>query len=264
MLLSIDDKLLEEVKNISIDAGSIILNKLGGWKNLSYKNEINLVTEVDKDTEEYIIKSLSKINSEVQILSEETSKDKASFKSLNKWIIDPIDGTTNFVHGFPFFCVSIALMLDSEITLGVVHDPVRKETFFARKGHGAHLNENPIKVSSEESVPKSLLATGFSYGFKTDEDDNIKHFIDFLKLARGVRRAGSATLDLCYVACGRFDGFWELHLYPWDTAAASLIINEAGGKVTNFTNQPYNTNDKDIIASNGNIHPEMLKIINKI
>lgn len=255
-----DNRLLKEIKKISHNAGKIIISKLGKWDTIDYKNKINLVTDVDKKVENFIIKKLNKIEPKIEILSEESHPN---FEAPNKWIIDPLDGTTNFIHNFPFFCVSIALMINSQITLAVVHDPLRKETFHAKKNDKAYLSNQPITVTKVRDISKALLATGFSYGFRSEKDDNVGHFKDFLYAARGVRRAGSAALDLCYVACGRLDGFWEFHLAPWDTAAGKLIVQEARGKVTNLSGKNYSIEDNNIVASNSYIHSTMLEILNK-
>lgn len=254
------DGIFKKAEKIVMQAGKILNDSIGKWKSLSYKNEINLVTDIDKKIENYLVSSLKKIAPDIDILSEENFN---ICKSPDKWIIDPLDGTTNFVHGFPFFCVSVALMLDSKIKGGYVYDPVRKELFSARLNNRAFLNNKPIAVSKTNNLKKSLLATGFSYGFKKQKDNNIGHFTDFLKKSRAVRRAGSAALDLCYVACGRLDGFWELYLSPWDTAAGYIIVKEAGGKVSNFKNEDYSIKDISIAASNTKIHKDLLNVLNK-
>ncbi len=259
--MTIDKKLIKKVKKIAKNAGHIILNKAQKKLSISYKNEINLVTNVDKTVEKYIIENLKKIDTGITILSEETSAENLEDK--NKWIIDPIDGTTNFVHGFPFFCISIALMINGKIKLGVVYDPNRNELFYAVKNQGAYLNEKIIKVTKVKEISKSLLATGFSYGFKTDDNDNVSHFKNFLYNCRAIRRAGAAALDLCYVACGRLDGFWEFYLSPWDTAAGMLMVLEAGGKITNSYGENYSIYDKSIVSSNSKIHNKMLEILSK-
>jgi len=189
------------------------------------------------------------------ILSEESPPVDSG--SRYRWIIDPIDGTTNFAHAFPFFCVSIALEESGKVILGVVYDPMRNEIFTAEKGKGAALNGKKIGVSRVGSLGGSFLATGFSYGI-TGKDRNIEYFRKLLVKAQAIRRAGSAALDLCYVACGRFDGFWEMNLHPWDVAAASLIVGEANGKVTKFDGKPYCHYDKNILATNGHIHNQMI------
>lgn len=255
-----ENKKLKKIIKISNRAGEMILKKLEKSKSISYKNKINLVTNVDKEVENFIIENLKKITPNIPILAEESSHN---FNSKTKWIVDPLDGTTNFVHGFPFFCVSIAFIENNTFKIGIIHDPIRKETFYAEKNRGAYLNHQSIQVTQVKTISKSLLSTGFSYGFKTEEDDNTQHFIDFLYKSRAVRRPGAAALDLCYVACGRLDGFWELHLSPWDTAAGVLIVKEAGGEVTNFKKKDYNLEDNTIVASNSFIHNKMIKILNR-
>lgn len=254
------NKVSKKIIKTTKKAGNLILKRLGKFQSISYKNKINLVTDVDKEVENFIIKKLKKITPNIPILAEESSHN---LKKDTKWVVDPIDGTTNFVHRFPFFCTSIALMEENKLKIAVVYDPIRKETFFAETGRGAYLNSQPIKVTKVDKISKALLSTGFSYGFRTEEDDNIQHFIDFLYKAQAVRRAGAAALDLCYVACGRLDGFWELFLSPWDTAAGVLIIEEAGGKTTNFKNEEYSLSYNTIVASNNRIHNNMIKILNR-
>ena len=177
------------------------------------------------------------------------------------WIIDPLDGTTNYLHDFPFFCVSIALQHKGRIITGVVYDPVRKELFSAERGKGARLNGKKIKVSRVRDLKRALVATGFAYDFGKGKNNNISNFIRFLKTSQAVRRAGSAALDLCYVACGRFDGFWEFYLNPWDTAAGSLVLLESGGLATKTDGSGYTVFDKQILASNLLIHKEMVRVL---
>ena len=192
-------------------------------------------------------------------LSEEASPREGI--SPYRWIIDPLDGTTNFSHAFPFFAVSIALEKDGILVMGIVYDPMRDELFVAEKGSGAYLNKKKITVSRTATLRESFLATGFGYGIKEDKDDNIRNFKNFLMRSMAVRRAGSAALDLCYVACGRFDGFWELDLHPWDNAAGSLIVREARGCVTRFDGSNYTHYDKEILATNTLIHHHMVKVL---
>jgi len=180
-----------------------------------------------------------------------------------KWVIDPIDGTTNFAHGFPFYAISVALENNKKPILGIIYDPERKELFCAERGRGACLNGKPIKVSGQKDLKKSLLMTGFSYKLGKSMEENLVHFRNFLITSQAVRRSGSASLDLCHVACGRLDGFWELDLNPWDTAAGCLIVKEAGGEVTTFSGNQYNHYLKEILASNGKIHSQMVKILSK-
>lgn len=243
----------------AVKAGQFIRSRLGKSKIIGYKGEINLVTDVDKESENIIIKHLKATFPHYHFLAEE--KGGKARGCDYRWVIDPLDGTTNFAHGFPFFCVSIALEKECKSILGVVYDPMREELFHAEKGKGAFLNNKRIHVSRTPRLKNSLLATGFAYGFKKARRSNLENFLSFMLNARAIRRAGSAALDLCYVACGRFDGFWELNLHPWDTAAASLIVKEAKGKVSKFNSQHYSHYDKEILASNGKVHSQMIKIL---
>lgn len=245
----------------ALKAGSFIRSQLGKSRIVGYKGEINLVTNVDRKAERLIVGTLKKHFPRYHVLAEEEGGDMGI--SGYKWIIDPLDGTTNYAHGFPFFCVSIALEREGEVILGVVYDPMREELFCAEKDGGAFLNKRRIHVSRTRRLKDSLLATGFAYGFKKARRSNIENFLQFLLYSRAVRRAGSAALDLCYVACGRFDGFWELDLYPWDTAAASLIVAEAGGSVSRLDATVYSHYAKEILASNGKIHSKMTETLKK-
>lgn len=244
----------------AVAAGKMIKACLDKPKKVRYKGAINIVTDVDEKAEDLIVKKLKKAFPEYGILAEESPEEK---KGDCKWIIDPIDGTTNFAHGFPFFAVSIALEKQGETVLGVVYDPIRDELFTAIKAKGAFLNKKRIRVSKVKEMEKSFLATGFAYNFKTSKQNNIENFTNFMMASMAVRRAGAATLDLCYVACGRFDGFWELDLCPWDTAAAELIIREAGGRVSKIDGTKFSNYGKNMLASNGLIHKHMVKILNQ-
>jgi myo-inositol-1(or 4)-monophosphatase len=178
-----------------------------------------------------------------------------------QWIIDPIDGTVNFAHGIPLCCVSIGLKHRDDLLLGVVYNPMMNELFFAEKGRGAFLNDKPIRVSSKSDFRKACLVTGFPYKWPTSSEHPIKVFERFILEGLPVRRLGSAAIDLCWVACGRFDGFWEYYLSSWDVAAGYLIVQEAGGIITNFDGEPYSVFDKQTLATNGHIHDEMLRLI---
>ncbi len=256
---------LSPFRKIALDAaknsGKILRKGLREEIEISYKGDLNLVTNIDTRSEQAIVAMISRHFPKHQILAEEGhgQKEPSSFR----WIIDPLDGTTNYAHGFPFFCISIALEIKGKIVLGAVYDPIRKELFFAEKGKGAYLNEKPISVSPVKTLSKSLLVTGFAYDIRTAPANNFNHFMQFSMHAQAVRRTGSAALDLCYVAAGRFDGFWELKLRPWDTAAGSLILTEAGGKVTQFSGAPYSIYDPELLATNRKIHDEMSHILNK-
>ncbi|RKX22679.1 MAG: inositol monophosphatase [Candidatus Zixiibacteriota bacterium] len=256
---SVSRKHLSFAKEIAIRAGRLLLKKRYQYNRIMLKGRVNLVTDADLSSENLIFKAIDKKYPSHSILTEEkASVDK---KSDYRWIIDPLDGTTNYAHDFPFWCVSIGLEYQGEIVVGVVYDPIRDELFYAAKMNRAFLNRRKITVSSERHLEKSLLGTGFPYDIGTSRENNLKYFSRFAKRARAVRRAGSAALDLCYLACGRFDGFWELKLAPWDTAAAKLIVEEAGGRVTDFHGKKYSIYDRYILASNGHIHNRMIKIL---
>lgn len=242
-------------------AGRILKEGLQQEITVSYKGALDIVTNVDTRSEKAIVALISRHFPDHRILAEEGSGRES--RSPYQWIVDPLDGTTNFSHRFPFFCVSIALEVKGRVRLGVIYDPVRRELFTAEKGKGAFLNGRPIQTSSVKRLNESLLVTGFAYDIQTDPKNNFNHFINFTLKAQAVRRTGSAALDLCYVAAGRFDGFWEMKLRPWDTAAGSLILAEAGGSVTDFSGGPYSIYDAEILATNRTIHKEMVEVLNK-
>lgn len=221
---------------------------------IEFKGNINLVTEVDKKCEQMIIGRIQKQHPDHDFLAEEGGGARKD--SPYKWIIDPLDGTTNFAHGYPLFCVSIGLEFENKILAGVVYDPLRDEMFTAYRGEGAFLNGKKIHVSGRAELNSAMLATGFAYNVREVQDNNLNHFKNFLMSSRAVRRDGVAAIDLCYVACGRYDGFWELNLYPWDTAAGLIMITEAGGSVSRFDGSAYTVYEKDILATNGKIHEE--------
>lgn len=253
------DDFLKVALRAAEEAGAIQRSMLDRKKEVAYKGEINLVTEVDKRCETRIIEIIRGVFPEHNILTEETPM--AETGSPFKWIVDPLDGTTNYAHGYPIFSVSIALEREGEVLLGVVFDPTRGEQFIARKGEGAFLNGKRIVVSETESLNRALLSTGFPYDLRESRENNVDHFNRFIFAAQAVRRDGSAALDLCYVAAGRFDGFWELKLHPWDVAAGTLMVEEAGGRVTDFSGNPASIYHRQILASNGRIHDEMLRIL---
>ncbi|MBA4391012.1 MAG: inositol monophosphatase [Syntrophus sp. (in: bacteria)] len=226
---------------------------------IRHKGDINLVTDVDIACQERIIKLIRKHYPDDDIISEEQLN--CFDGTQNRWIIDPLDGTTNYAHGYPFFCTSIAYEVRGKIVLGVVYNPIFKELFTGQKGAGAYLNNKKIKVSGMKDLKKSLLSTGFPYDIATSKENNISHFINFLYEAQAVRRDGSAALNLCYTACGRFDGFWEMKLSPWDMAAGTLIVEEAGGKVTDFDGRAFSIYKNAIIASNSLIHKDIVRVL---
>ncbi len=251
--------------HVAIDAarkgGAFLKQNLGKVKNIERKGgeEKNLVTEIDKGSEAIIIGEIKKHFPSHDILAEESGKTHAA-KSDYRWIIDPLDGTTNFTHGFPVFCVSIGLEHKGVLELGVIYDPNTDELFSAERGKGAFLNGKRIRVSQAETLSTSLLVTGFPYNIKENPHRAVERFVAFLMKAQAVRRMGSAALDLAYVACGRFDGFWEVALHPWDMAAGVLIVEEAGGRVTNFAGKPMDIYNEELLSSNGRIHEEMMEI----
>ena len=253
-------------KKTAIDAaksaGLLLKRNIGRRHTIEFKGVIDVVTEMDIKAEDMIMKTIKARFPEHGILTEESFEQKSG--SGYRWIIDPLDGTTNYLHGFPIFCVSIALEREGEIILGVVFNPMLNELFTAEKGKGAYLNSKRIRVSGISELTKSLLATGFPYDVRTSPDNNISHFANLAVRAQAIRRAGSAALDMCYVACGRFDGFWELKLKPWDTAAAMLIIKEAGGIVTDFKGSAFSLYSGETLASNGLVHDEMIEILNAV
>ena len=241
-------------------AGMIIKENFHSEKEIDYKGRINLVTNVDREAERVVIETILKYYPEHNILTEET-EHKQNASQPYRWVIDPLDGTTNYVHGFPFVCVSIALQKNEESIVGVVYNPILDELFFAEKDQGSFRNSLPISVSDNADFSKSLLATGFPYEMLNEKRNNIENFSKMIKKCRGIRRPGAAALDMCYVACGIFDGYWEIELFPWDTAAGVVILEEAGGKVTKFAGSKFSIFDKEIIASNGRIHWELLRVL---
>ena len=243
------------------EAGSVLLEKFGRKIKISKKGDIDLVTEADLASEKLIIERIRSHYPKHSILAEESGEAIISGgENTWKWIVDPLDGTTNFAHGYPCFCVTLALEHDGEIVVGVTFDPTRNELFAAEKGKGATLNNKPIHVSKTEKLSESLIITGFPYDFKQREDF-AKHLTEFLLKSRGVRRDGSAAIDMAYVACGRFDGFWEEGLHAWDVAAGVLLIEEAGGRVSYYDDSKFSIYAPPICADNGLIHAEMLTIL---
>lgn len=232
-------------------------NLLGRLETVDKKGAIDLVTEADRASEKAILDAISEVFPEHSVLAEESGQ-RAGDPDC-QWIIDPLDGTTNYAHGLPLFCSSIAFAYKGEPAVGAVLNPVNGELFTAIREKGAWLNGQPIKVSDNHPLSECLLVTGFPYNFKEIFDSVIARFGNCLKASQGVRRLGSAALDLCYVACGRFDGFWEQNLQPWDTAAGFLVAIEAGAVVTDFKGQPFKMDKKEILAANFRIHGELLE-----
>lgn len=254
-------ELIPTIKKAVYTSGELLLENLGKLTQLDIdtKAKNDFVTKVDKESEDCIVKILKESTPDFDILTEETKPDE--MKGEYRWIIDPLDGTTNYIHSFPFFAVSIALEEKGTIVLGMVYDPLRNELFFTEKGEGAFLNDERIAASRRKTLSKSFLATGFPFRAHSYIDPYLKVFREMFLKSSGVRRAGSAVLDLCYTACGRLDGFWEMKLSPWDVAAGSLLIKEAGGKVSDWEGGGDYIYTGNIVGSNGHIHNEMLSII---
>jgi myo-inositol-1(or 4)-monophosphatase len=244
---------------VARDAGALLRDRLGTRIDIGHKGSINLVTDVDLASEKLIRKAISTYYPRHEILAEEGGLSESN--SEYRWIVDPLDGTTNYAHGYPVFCVSIALEHQGEVVVGVVYDPMREELFAAERGGGAALNNRPIRVSKIEDLTQSILSTGFPYDIKTSKLTNLDHWANFAMNAQALRRDGAAALDLCYVACGRYDGFWELNLSPWDTAAGALIVAEAGGRVTDFGGGGFSNYKPEVVASNGLIHDRMIEVL---
>lgn len=243
-------------------AAKIQLEGLGKIHQIEYKGTINLVTEVDKQCERLIVDGIQRHFPTHDILAEEGTGNRRP--SDWRWIVDPLDGTVNYAHAYPLFCVCIALEHQGTIVLGVVYEPNRNELFVAERGKGATCNGRPIHVSTRSTLIESMLATGFAYGVEHGElAVNLPPWNQFLLRSRAVRRDGVAGTNLCYLACGRFDGFWEHYLKPWDIAAGVLIVEEAGGRVTMFDTRPLDLYGNEILASNGRIHAAMMEVLRK-
>jgi myo-inositol-1(or 4)-monophosphatase len=240
-------------------AGAILLEEYARPAQISYKGEVDLVTQADRRSEAEILGILQRDFPEHAIVAEESGPSGGGAASRWVWYVDPLDGTTNFAHGYPSFCVSISLTENGKPLIAAVFDPTRDELFTARRGAGAQLNGRSIRVSPITELAKALLSTGFP-AHKRTQKPNIHYYWDFTLRSHGVRRDGSAAIDLSYIACGRFEGFWEFGLQPWDTAAGILLVQEAGGKVTEMDGAPYLLGGKSTLASNGVIHEEMVAV----
>jgi myo-inositol-1(or 4)-monophosphatase len=249
---------LEVAVDAAREAGDIIMKSFDRPQNITYKGDVDLVTDSDRRSEAAIIARLRSHFPQHAIVAEEGGGDPAT-KAEFTWHVDPLDGTTNYAHGYPCFAVSLGLVKDEEPIVGVVFDPVRQELFTAVRGEGAWLNHKQIHVSPVESLSKSLLATGFPVHLR-NHSTNILYYWQFTLRSHGVRRDGSAALDLCSVASGRFEGFWEFGLKSWDTAAGMLLVTEAGGSVTDLHGRPYHPGMPDVLASNGRVHVEMQQV----
>jgi len=276
-----DQELLDRVaavgRQAALAAGAVLRQNFCKPQRITFKGAIDPVTETDLQSQEMITALIRQTFPEHGLLAEETLRggqmeqppQAASLPAWEedppayRWIIDPLDGTVNFAHGFPAFCVSIAWEAAGTLQYGVIYDPLRDELFEARKGGGAYLNGQPIRVSQTARLDRALLATGFPYDIRERLPETLARLGRLLGVAQGVRRAGSAALDMCYVACGRCDGFWEENLKPWDTAAGLLIIEEAGGKVTTFSGGEYDIYAPNILASNNMLHSYLLSCLER-
>jgi myo-inositol-1(or 4)-monophosphatase len=251
----------DDIIRIAEETGRILLRGVRRKKKIRFKGEVDLVTQYDTMSQRFIVKELRRRYPDYGILSEEKITRNVDFP--RKWIVDPLDGTTNFAHGLPIWSVTIALEVDGKILTGIVYDPTRGELFSAVKHKGALLNKHKIQVSKTKKLSRALLVTGFPYDIRTSKDNNLDHFSDFAVRAQAVRRLGSAAMDLCYTACGRFDGYWEKKLSPWDQAAGSLILKEAGGNVTDFNGGEFDIYGDEVLGTNGLLHKQMMKVLYK-
>ena len=270
------DSILPIALTVAHEAGDVVREAFPrtALAHIGFKGAVNPVTETDTAAEELIVGCLRAAFPDHRFLAEEGGGDEWLLSNVLQapvpgdasigepvWLIDPLDGTNNFAHGFPHVGISLALLVEGQPVVGVVHDPLRDETFAATAGGGATLNSRPVCVSGVERLESAFLATGFPYDRRTAPDNNTQRLDHFLRRSLGVRRAGAATLDLAYVACGRLDGFWEVRLQPWDVAAGVLLVREAGGRATDFAGGPDCVSGEFIVASNGRIHDQMLRVI---
>jgi myo-inositol-1(or 4)-monophosphatase len=260
------ERILEGTRLAALEAGEVLLSLFGRLESVRKKGEgpgsIDLVTEADVASEKLLVERLRTLLPEASLLTEEgTGRDAAGGL---RWVVDPLDGTTNFAHGYPVFSVSIALEEDGTVLLGVVHDPTRGETFTALRGKGAARNGDRLAVADARELGDAMLVTGFPYDVHTTRRDNLTQFAALLKRARAVRRGGSAALDLANVAAGRLDGFWEESLAPWDMAAGALLVQEAGGEVTGYRGEPFDLSAGHVVAANPAIHERLVAVLSEI
>lgn len=256
-------ELLQVAQNAALEAGNFLKESVGKVNSVESKlGEVrNLVSDIDRGSEERIIRRIRESYPHHAVLAEESGGSTG--RDEYRWIIDPLDGTTNFLHGLPIFSVTIGVERKGEIVAGVIYNPNMNELFTAERGSGAFLNGSRISVSHNSDLINSLIITGFPYTIAENPDHAVDHFVNFLHEARGVRRLGSAAIDLAYVAMGRFDGFWEVSLQPWDMAAGVLLVHEAGGRTSDFSGHPTSIYRKQIVASNGLVHDEMVRVLSR-
>ncbi|MDQ7031581.1 MAG: inositol monophosphatase family protein [Desulfonauticus sp.] len=250
---------IQKIKEFILQAGEIIQSKWSVPRNINYKGSIDLVTDTDLVVEKFLLNKIKEICPDVNFIAEETQHNLLTEKPT--FIVDPLDGTTNFTHQFPFVAISLAYVENKTVKIGWTHIPILNELFFAQRGKGAYLNDKPIEVSKISSLQQSLIGTGFPYNISEEIDYILPLLKKVLLSSQGVRRAGAAAIDLAYTACGRLDGFYEIGLKPWDTAAGWLLIEEAGGKVSTFNGSTYQLGQREILASNGYIHQDLVKIL---
>ena len=253
---------LEAAVEAATRAGAFLKENLGRELVIEKKGAINIVTDIDRKSEKMIREIIEARFPEHGFKAEEGTESQQRSPFL--WLVDPLDGTTNYAHGFPFYCVSVALVKDADIIAGCIYGPSLDECFTCARGSGGYFNGKRVKVSQTERLDDAFLATGFPYDIRTSRETNIKQFSAFALKSLAIRRAGSAALDLAYVACGRFDGYWEMKLSPWDIAAGILLAEEAGARVTSWSGDKYDIYRGDIVASNGKIHDEMLSVLKRI
>jgi myo-inositol-1(or 4)-monophosphatase len=253
----------QDLAQIGLEAvrlgAAVLKSSFGQATSISYKGKLDLVTDVDRRAEERIVSFLQRESPHCGILAEEQAE--ISGQGTERWVLDPLDGTTNFAHGYPFFCVSLALERSGQTIWGAVLDPLRDELFNAQRGQGASCNNAPISVSTTSQLSQAMLCTGFPYDIHDSAVDNLDHFARLIKKARAIRRDGAAALDLCYVAMGRFDGFWEMKLKPWDMAAGNLIVTEAGGRVSDFDGNEVRPASGAVLATNDRLHDSIVDIL---
>jgi myo-inositol-1(or 4)-monophosphatase len=264
MTVDLTEEFLSVALAAAADAGAVLRRAWRENKSIEYKGAVDLVTSTDREVEELVTTALQRAFPEHLVIGEEAASGKPIPRPPDDqfaWFVDPLDGTTNFAHSFPQFAVSIGLAKGPDLVLGVVHDPIRGETFEASSGRGARLNGEEIRVSQTAALGEALIGTGFPY----DRRERIDFYLGFLKRfilrTHGVRRVGSAALDLCHLACGRLDGFWEWKLSPWDTAAGAVILREAGGTISDFTGASFDHYGEQTLASNARIHDEMIEVL---
>lgn len=251
---------LSNIETFARTAGEILRKGFGQKIRIDRKGVIDLVTEMDRESESYLLEAIRERYPHHQIITEESGVIEGEARQT--WYIDPLDGTVNYAHGVPIFSVSIAYAEDGQVVLAGIYDPVQDEFYSAERGSGSWLNGVTLHVSEETMLDQSLLVTGFPYDIRTNPENNLDHYVDLTLRSRGVRRLGSAAIDLAYIAAGRFDGFWEVRIHSWDIAAGSLLVEEAGGLVTDIHGGPdFLSPNPSILATNGFIHEEMLSVL---